>query len=69
MFSDLNDMLSSDNKLNTLIRLNNLHQMIDKPTRITPHFATLLDVLITDRPDTFLNKDVIPGHIADHDII
>ncbi len=61
MLGDLNDdMLSSNNKLNTKISLNNLHQMIDKPTHITPHSATLLDILITNRPDSLLNKDVIP---------
>lgn len=70
MFGDLNDdLLSRSNKLNAIISLNNLHQMIDKPTRITPQSATLLDILVTNRPDTLLNKDVIPSNIADHDII
>ncbi len=36
MIGDFNDdMLSSNNKLNTIISLNNLYQMIDKPTHHT----------------------------------
>lgn len=70
MFGDINDdLLSRNNKLEAIIRLNNLHQMIDKPTRVTPHSSTLLDILVTNRPDTIIHKEVIPCNIADHDLI
>ncbi len=58
-----------NNKLNAIISLNNLHQMIDKPTRITPQSAILLDIVVTNSPDTLLKKDVIPSNFGDHDII
>ncbi len=70
MLGDLNDdLLARNNKLNAIINLNSLHQIIDKPTRVTPQTATLHDSLVTNRPDTILLRDVIPSNIANHDLI
>ncbi len=49
--------------------MNKLHQIVDKPTRVTPQSATLLDVIVTNTRDTVLHKDVILSVIADHDLI
>ncbi len=56
------DWLTSDNKLSAIIRANKLYQIIDKPTRVTPQSATLLDILITNRQHTILHTDVTPQH-------
>ncbi len=50
VLGDLNDdFLTSGNKLSAIIRANKLYQIIDKPTRMTPQSATLLDILsLTD---------------------
>ncbi len=70
VLGDLNDdWLSSGNKLSTIIRANKLYQIIDRPTRVTPQSATLLDILITNKQHTIIHKDVIPSTIADHDQI
>ncbi len=70
VLGDLNDdWLTSGNKLSAIIRANKLHQIIDKPTRVTPQSATLLDILITNRQHTIIHTDVTPSTIADHDQI
>ncbi len=43
--------------------------MIDEPTRVTPTSATLLDLVINNKPDLVLAQSVIPQVIADHDLI
>jgi hypothetical protein len=54
------------NKLHDLIQDNNLHQLISDPTRQN----NILDLIITDSPNYFLDSGVIP-HISDldHEII
>ncbi len=49
--------------------MNKLHQIIDKPTRVTPQSATLLDVIVTNTRDTVIHRDVVPNVNADHDLI
>ena len=48
----------------------NLHQVITKPTRVTPNSSTLIDhILITD-PKLVTHSDVLPcGSISDHDAV
>ncbi len=70
MLGDLSDDLLTDGgKLSTIISMNKLHQIIDKPTRVTPQSATLLDVIVTNTRDTVIHRDVVPNVIADHDLI
>ncbi len=70
MLGDLyDDLFTNRNKLSSIIRMNKLHQVIDKPTRVTPQTATLRDVIVTNRSDTIIHKDVMPSVIADHDLI
>ena len=67
---DFNDnLLVSNNKISRIIKNNKLTQIIGKPTRITPTSSTLLDLVITNKPDTICSWDVIPHEIADHDLI
>ena len=70
VLGDLNDnLLSSSNKLDAIFSTNKLHQIVDKPTRVTQQSATLLDIIATNKHDTVIYKDVIPNIIADHDLI
>lgn len=70
LLGDLNDnLLSTNSKIPQITKNNKMHQLIDKPTRITQSSATLLDVIITNNPTLVINTDVIPSAIADHDLI
>ena len=67
---DLNDdLLQNNSQLSRVIKTNKLTQLINKPTRITPNSATLIDVIITNKPDILINTEVIPHPIADHELI
>ena len=67
---DFNDnLLVSNNKISRIIKNNKLTQIIGKPTRITPTSSTLLDLVITNMPDTICSWDVVPQEIADHDLV
>lgn len=70
ILGDFNDdMMTQGNKISKLIKNNKLTQIIDKPTRTTSTSATLLDLIITNKPDVILSQDVVPQVIADHDLI
>jgi len=70
ILGDLNDDLTKSNaKLAKVIKKNKLEQIIDKPTRITENTSSLLDLIITNRPDLILHSDVTPCHVADHELI
>ncbi len=70
ILGDLNDNLLAPNiRLYRIIGNHKLTQLIHKPTRITSTSSTLLDVIITNKPDHVIHVDVVPGVIADHDLI
>lgn len=70
ILGDFNDNLfANDNKLNKIIRNNKLTQVINKPTRVTATSSTLLDLVITNKPDIVNSWDVVPLEIGDHDLI
>ncbi len=68
ILGDFNDgMSTTGNKISTIIN-NKFTQIIDRPARTTSTSATLLDLIITNKPDVILSYDVIPQVIADHDL-
>ncbi len=70
LLGDLNDdLLQSNSKISLIIKNKKLLQVIEKPTRITPTSATLLDVIITNKLHIVLSSDMIPHYVADHDLI
>ena len=70
IFGDLNDdLLVSNSRLLRIIGNAKLSLMINKPTRITEHSATLIDPMLTNKPNSIIYADVIPGPIADHELI
>ncbi len=49
---------------------NNLYQVIKKPTRVTSHSATMLDLIITNYPGYFVFSDVLsPPSGCDHSFV
>ncbi len=70
ILGDFNDnLLANDNKMNKIIKKNNLKQITDKPTRVTYTSSTLLDLAITNKPDAIHTYDVVLQEIADKDLI
>ena len=70
IFGDINDdLLLPQAKLDKIIKITKLSQIIDKPTRITETSKTLIDVLITNRKDMIIQTDVVPCPVADHELI
>ena len=70
IMGDFNDnMLVKGNRMSKIIRDNKLTQIIDQPTRITSHSATLLDLIITNKPEMILSHEVVPHVIADHHLV
>ena len=70
IFGDFNDnMLSRNSKFLKLIEKAKMTAIIHKPTRITEQSSTLIDQVITNSPLKILHSDVLPGPIADHELI
>ena len=70
ILGDFNDdLLTGNSKLEKIFKSIKLHQIIDKPTRVTSTTASLLDVIITNKLDMVIQSDVFPCEIADHDLI
>ena len=70
IFGDFNDdLFSANSKLLKVIEKSKMSSVINKPTRVTEHSSTLLDPVITNLPKTILHSDVVPGPIADHELI
>lgn len=61
ILGDLNDdILIPNAKLSRIIKDNKLTQLIDRPTRIARNSSTLLDVIITNKPDIVIDCEVSP---------
>ncbi len=70
LLGDLNDnLLSPNSKLPRVTNNNQLTQIINTPTRITPTSTTLLDEIITSKSDIITQSYAIPCTIADHELI
>ena len=52
-----------------LCNQNNLHQMIDHPTRVTENSSTLIDLILTNRPCNIREKNVISHGLSDHRLV
>ncbi len=70
LLGDLNDNYSCTNsKVRNIVTTAKLSQIIETPTRVTTNSTTLLDVIITNTPNTVIASEVTPCPIADHDLI
>jgi hypothetical protein len=80
LLGDFNDKCTSFNgshddselrhKLFDFVNLNNLHQLITDPTRVTRTCSSLLDLIITDSPGYLLDSGTLPPlYKMDHCIV
>ncbi len=70
LLGDLNDDYSCTNsKLRNIVATSRLSQIVTTPTRVTTNSTTLLDVIITNSPNTVIASEVTPCPVADHDLI
>ena len=70
LLGDFTDyLLSRKSKFKKIIHNAKLTSLVSEPTRITPTSATLLDTIVTNKPDSVLQSDVIPCLVGDHELI
>lgn len=56
-------------RLVSLMENYQLSQVINKPTRITGTSSTLIDLFITNNPDSIVNSGVCTLSISDHNLV
>ena len=70
VLGDFNDDYLVDScKCKKIVKSLKLSQLITEPTRVTTQSATLLDLIITNKPDVVLDSRTVSCSIADHDLI
>ncbi len=70
VLGDFNDnFLHVSSKVKQIILNAKLTQLIDKPTRVAPNSATLLDLMVTSKSETVMHSDVTPCHVGDLELI
>lgn len=70
LLGDFNDdLLSNKSRLKKIIHNAKLVSLVSQPTRITSTSATLLDTIVTNKPESVLQSDVIPCLVGDHELI
>jgi len=71
IMGDINvDYLKKNNEdIKEIFRLHGLRQLIKEPTRITTESSTLIDVLLTNKPDVISSSNVISSSLSDHKMI
>ena len=70
VLGDFNDdYLANSCKCKKIVKSLKLSQLITEPTRVTTQSATLLDLIITNKPDVVLDSRSVSCSIADHALI
>ena len=71
LMGDINeDYLKKNNEdIKEIFRLHGLRLLIEAPTRITTESSTLIDVLLTNKPDVISSSHVISYSLSDHEMI
>ena len=60
---------SNGKQFKELLSLNGFVQAVNGPTRITPNSETLIDVILTSKPENVCDIKIIPTTISDHDVV
>jgi endonuclease/exonuclease/phosphatase family metal-dependent hydrolase len=55
-------------QLKSLFRIQGYTQLIDSPTRIAPESSTLLDLIVTNRPQIICFSGVVGSSLSDHEL-
>ena len=70
ILGDFNDdIFNPNNKIGNMIKTLHLNQLITKPTRITLTSSTLLDLVITNKPNFIIDSDVLSCCVGDHELL
>ena len=72
IIGDLNiNYLNKDShiQLKSNITLQGMKQIVKEPTRTTKDTQTLIDIILTNRPENLCSTNVILSSLSDHDII
>ena len=56
----------SNTKWKHVIQTNDLHQLIDEPTRVTAHSETIIDHLYTTTPESVIDIHIPKVTVSDH---
>ena len=68
VLGDFNDdYFQPDNRIDKIVQTLHLHQLSDKPTRITRTSSTLIDLIITNNCNFIISSDVIACPVGDHE--
>ena len=60
---------SNGKQFKELLSLNGFVQVVNGPTIITPNSETLIDVVLTSKPENVCDIKIIPTAISDHDAV
>ena len=63
------DVQNKTRKLLDLFEQFDMQNIVDEPTRLTPQTETLIDLIVTTRPELINIKGVLPLGISDHCLI
>ena len=69
LLGDFNENMLDHRKCNNIrniLNMYHLNQIIDSPTRITPHSSTLIDLILTSQSLNYTEKGVIDPFCSDH---
>ena len=61
--------LFSTRKLNEILELYQMHQLLNNPTRVTEFTKSLFDEYITSNPENIIYSSVLHLGISDHSLI
>ena len=64
-----NELSHATKKLNSIIQLYQLSQIVNKPTRETISTSSLLHVSITSNPEKIILSEVISTGVSDHNLV
>lgn len=58
-----------NNPIYLIESLYNFKQLVNRPTRVTPNSSTLLDIILSNKPDNHLRTCVFPVTLSDHYLV
>ena len=67
---NVNYLDNNDNKqFKSILRLYSYTQLVNKPTRVSEHSSTLIDLIATNNPSNISKVDIFPLSPSDHDMV
>ena len=70
ILGDFNDdLFIPNNKIGKLMQALHLSQLVSEPTRITANSSSLIDLIITNKPNFVVHFKVLPCPVGDHELL